>query len=80
MEEQDQVENENLVADNVYCETKAQKRKERRRAKLAREREGDKHRKEGLPRNYLFVDEYTKNPYGAGVNDWRNEVMLLSKN
>ena len=63
----------------MHCETEAQKRKERRRVKWAREREGDRRRREGLPRNYLLVDEYTKKPYGIGVNDWRKEVMLLSR-
>lgn len=60
-------------------ETEAQKRRERRHAKAAREREGHRRRKEGLPRNYLLVDEYTKRPYGVGVGDWRKEVMLLSR-
>jgi hypothetical protein len=26
-----------------------------------------------------LVDEYTKRPYGVGVNEWRKEVMLLSR-
>ena len=68
-----------MTAEDVYYESEAQKRKERRRAKVAREREGDRRRQEGLPRNYLLVDEYTKKPYGVGVNDWRKEVMLLSR-
>ena len=46
---------------------------------MAREREGERRRKEGLPRNYLLVDEHTKKPYGAGVGNWRKELMLLSR-
>ena len=42
-------------------------------------KDGDRRQKEGLPRNFLLVDEYTKKPYGVGVGDWRKEVMLLSR-
>ena len=70
---------EEPVADYMHCETEAEKRQERRRAKVAREREGERRRREGLPRNYLLVDEHTKKPYGAGVGNWRKELMLLSK-
>jgi len=79
VEEQENEDVEDLVADYVHCETEAQKRKERRAVKWAREREGERRRREGLPRNYLLVDEYTRKPYGIGVNDWRKEVMLLSR-
>jgi hypothetical protein len=68
-----------LVADDVYCETEAQKWKERRQTNVAREREGDRCCREGLPRNFLLIDDYTKKPYGVGVDDWRKEVMLLSR-
>ena len=44
-----------------------------------REREADRQIKEGLPRNFLLVDEYTKKPYGVGVGAWRKELMLLSQ-
>lgn len=55
-------------------------RNERREESLRKqEREGDRRRKEGKPRNYLLVDQFTGKPYGAGVGDWRKEVKLLSK-
>ena len=79
VEEQGYADANELVPGYLYGETEAEKRKERRHAKKAREREGDRRRQEGKPRNYLLVDEYTKKPYGAGVNDWRKEVMLLSR-
>jgi hypothetical protein len=66
-----------MVPDDTYCETEAEKRKERRRAKVATEREGERRRRERKPRNYLLVDKYTKKPYGAGVGNWRKEMMLL---
>ena len=68
-----------LVAERYEDETEAQKRKERRHEKLVRDREGDRRRREGLPRNYLKVDQFTGKPYGVGVSDWRKEVMLLSQ-
>jgi hypothetical protein len=68
-----------LVVDDVYCKTEAQKREKRRQTKVACEREGDRCHREGLPRNFLVLDEYTKKPYGIGVNDWREEMMLLSR-
>jgi hypothetical protein len=79
VEEQGYAEANELVPQYLYGETKAEKRKERRHAKKAKEREGDRRRREGKPRNYLLVDEYTKKPYSVGVNDWRKEVMLLSR-
>ena len=79
VEEQGYADPNELVPGYLYSETEAEKRKERRHAKKAKEREGDRRRREGKPRNYLLVDEYTKKPYGAGVNDWRKEVMLLSR-
>ena len=79
VEEQGYADANESVPGYLYGETEAEKRKERRHAKKAREREGDRRRREGKSRNYLLVDEYTKKPYGAGVNDWRKEVMLLSK-
>lgn len=57
------------VPESYEFETEAQKRTERRHAKATREREGQRRRREGLRRNYLLVDEYTKRPYGVGVND-----------
>lgn len=39
--------------------TEAEKRRERRHAQAAREREGERHRRAGLPRNYLLIDEHT---------------------
>lgn len=68
-----------IVPEDLHGETEAEKRKERRIAKKAREREGDRRRKEGKPRNYLLVDQFIGKPYGAGVGDWRKEVKLLSK-
>ena len=67
------------VHEDLHGETEAEKRKERRIAKKVREREGDRRRKEGKPRNYLLVDQFSGKPYGAGVGDWRKEVKLLSK-
>ena len=77
--EQGDVDSTDLVPEDVEGATKAENRKERRYAKKAREREGDRRRREGKPRNYLLVDQYTGKPYGAGVSDWRKEVILLSK-
>lgn len=51
-EEQGNADAQEFVADNLICETEAEKRKERRQAKVALEREGDRRRREGLPRNY----------------------------
>lgn len=79
VEEERNVNAGDLVGDDIHCETEAERRQERRRAKAAREREGDRRHKEGLPRNYLLDDDYKKKPYGPGVNDWRKEVMLLSR-
>lgn len=70
---------DDLVAEDVNGKTEADRRKASRYAKNAGEREGDRRRWEGKPRNYLLVDEYTWKPYGVGVSDWRKEVMLLSK-
>ncbi|KAG0594908.1 hypothetical protein M758_UG121200 [Ceratodon purpureus] len=66
-----------LVDEDDNSVTEAEKRKDRRYAKKAREREGDRRRWEGKPRNYLLVNQYTGKPYGAGVTNWRKEVMLL---
>jgi hypothetical protein len=67
-----------IVPEDLHGETEAEKQKERKFAKKAREREGGR-RKEGKPRNYLLVYQFTGKPYGAGVGDWRKEVKLLSK-
>lgn len=64
--------------DELYP-TEAEKRKERRHAQASREREGERRRREGLPRNYLLIDSHTKIPYGQGVGNWRKELMLLSR-
>jgi hypothetical protein len=77
--EQGDADSAELVPEDVEGATKAENRKERRHAKKAREREGDRRRREGKPRNYLLVDQYTGKPYGAGVSDWCKEVILLSK-
>ena len=68
-----------MVPKDIEGATKAENRKERRHAKKAREREGDRRRCEGKSRNYLLVDQYMGKPYGAGISDWRKEVILLSK-
>ena len=59
--------------------TETEKRRERRHAQASREREGVRRSREGLPRNYLLVDEYSRGPYGQGVSSWRKELMLLSR-
>ena len=59
--------------------TETKKRRERRHAQASREREGVRRSREGLPRNYLLVDEHSKEPYGQGVSSWRKELMLLSR-
>lgn len=60
-------------------QTETEKRKERRRAQAAREREGDRRSREGLPRNYMLIDEISGLPYGTGIGAWRKELHLLSK-
>lgn len=55
------------------------RRRERRQAQALRVREGNRRKKEGRPRNYLLVDDYTGKPYGTGVGEWRKELMLLSR-
>lgn len=66
------------VDDDKYP-TETEKRRERRHELSARRREGDRRRAQGLPRNYLLVDEYTGAPYGQGVGSWRKEIKLLSQ-
>lgn len=53
------------------------RRRERRQAQALRVREGNRRKKEGRPRNYLLVDDYTGKPYGTGVGEWMKELMLL---
>lgn len=60
-------------------ETEAQRRKERRHEKRAREREGDQRHRAGLPRHYLLVDPISQLPYGCGVGAWTKEMKLLSR-
>ena len=67
-----------MVPEDVEDATKADNQK-KKHTKKAREREGDRRRREGKPHNYLLVDQYTGKPYRAGVSDWRKEVILLSK-
>lgn len=55
------------------------RRRERRQELSMREREGNHRSKEGQPRNFLLVDEYTHKSYGVGVGVWRKELMLLSR-
>jgi len=43
------------------------RRRERHQELSIREREGNRRSKEGQPRNFLLVDEYTHKPYGVGV-------------
>lgn len=59
--------------------TETEKRRERRHTQASREREGVRHSREGLPRNYLLVDEHRRELYGQGVSSWRKELMLLSR-
>ena len=47
------------VRDQQPYPTETDKRRERRHAQAAREREGERRRKAGLPRNYLLIDEHT---------------------
>ena len=68
-----------FVPEKYYRFTEAEKRKERRMVKKEKEREGDRRRKEGKPRNYLLVDQISGKPYGAGVGDWHKEIRLLPK-
>ena len=49
VEEQGYVDPNELVPGYLYSETEAEKRKERRHAKKAKEREGDRRRREGKP-------------------------------
>ena len=63
----------------VDLEDESTRRRVRRRAQAMREREGNRRHREGLPRNFLLVDEFTKKPYGVGVGQWRKELMLLSR-
>ena len=63
----------------IAVEEDSRRRKQRRQAQSMREREADKRIKDGLLRNFLLVDEYTKKPYGVGVGAWRKELMLLSQ-
>lgn len=49
VQEDDNIVLKDMVPDDMYCETKAEKRKERRQVKLAREREGERRRREGKP-------------------------------
>lgn len=44
--------------------TEMERRREQRQKQAAREREGERRRRAGLPRNYLLIDENTKEPYG----------------
>ena len=53
----------------LFYQTESDRKKERRKERAWRVKDGDKRRKEGLPRNFLLVDEYTKKPYGVGVGD-----------
>lgn len=69
---------ENTVMDLIY-RTDAERRKERRQERALLDKEGDRRRQEGLPRNYLQVDERTNKPYNVEVGDWRKELMLLSR-
>jgi hypothetical protein len=64
--------------EDIY-KTESEKRRERRHAQVAREREGDRRRREGLPRNYMLVDKISGLPYGQGVSAWRKELHLLSR-
>ena len=68
-----------LMHGSVY-KTESDKRRERRHAQAAREREGQRRQKERKRCNFLSVDEHTMKPYGVGVGDWRKELMLLSRN
>ena len=63
----------------VDLEDESTRRRVRRRAQAMRVREGNRRHREGLPRNFLLVDEFTKKPYGVGVGQWRKELMLLSR-
>ena len=56
------------VCDLLY-QTQAERKKERRQERAWLEKEGERRRKDGLPRNFLLVDEETKKPYGVGVGD-----------
>lgn len=64
--------------EDVY-KTETEKRKERRHAQVAREREGDRRHREGLPRNYMLIDKISGLPYGQGVTAWRKELHLLMR-
>ena len=64
--------------EDVY-KTETEKRRERRHAHVAREKEGDGRRREGLPRNYMLIDKISGLPYGQGVTAWRKELHLLTR-
>jgi len=53
--------------------------RERRERRQALESQRDSRRKEGRPRNFLFVDNHTNKPYGIGKRQWRKELILLSE-
>ena len=79
-EEEYAKENDDMaLGDHLQYPTETEKRRERRHAQAAWEREGDRRRKAGLPRNYLLVDENNGHPYGQGVGNRRKELMLLSR-
>jgi len=69
-----------IQVQNITLAEETTKRRERRQAKAMREKECLRRKKEGLPMNFLLVDEYTMKPYGVGVGDWKKELHVLSKN
>lgn len=75
----DDADDDNDLNKELLYPSKAEKRKERRQEKALLEKQGEKRRKEGRPRNFLLVDEITKKPYSVGVGEWRKELMLLSR-
>ena len=63
----------------MYLSEAEKKNKKRTKERAWFEKEGGKRRNEGHPRNFLLVDEYTKIPYEVGMDDWKKELMLLSR-
>jgi len=62
-----QEKNNALDLQETMLEDESAKRRERRLVQAERDRERSRRQKEGLPTNFLLVDEHTKEPYSVGV-------------
>ena len=76
----EEYENQAGVEEVDMHSTETELRQQRRHALATCVREGNRPYAKGLPRIYLLVDVYRKEPYGTGVGAWWNKLMLLLRN